>query len=247
MIELIHASRRYASGTEPVHALRDVDLRVTRGEFIAILGPSGSGKSTLLHILGCLDALTAGDYRFQGRSVLGLSVNELAAIRNRSIGFVFQNFHLLPRATALQNVQLPLVFAGVRRAARRATATALLRQMGLTNRRDHLPGTLSGGERQRVAIARALANAPDLLLADEPTGNLDSQTGDQIIALLRTLVDERQQTVVMVTHDATHAAIADRVITMYDGRFDSDRRLPRGHAAGEVLDDPAQSICARGA
>ena len=240
MIDLINASKTYSLGTEPLHALAEVSLRVASGEFIAILGPSGSGKSTLMHILGCLDTLTSGDYRFRGRPVSGLSANELAAIRNRHIGFVFQGFHLLPRATAIQNVQLPLVFAGVKPGIRRETAADLLRRMGLADRSDHLPGALSGGERQRVAIARALANAPDLLLADEPTGNLDSRTGEQIIALLRKLVDERQQTVVMVTHDVKHASMADRVISMRDGRFEDDQILPRGRFAGEVLSDLGQ-------
>ena len=221
MIELEGVTKTYEMNARPVHALRDVDLRVERGEYVAVLGPSGSGKSTLMHIVGCLDTPTSGRYRFQDRPVHGLSKNELAEIRNRRIGFVFQSFHLLPRATALQNVELPLVFGKVPAADRRRTAAALLDRVGLGQRLDHIPSELSGGERQRVAVARALANAPDLILADEPTGNLDSQSGQQIMALFAELQAEGR-TLMVVTHETAVADHAQRIIRLLDGRIVND-------------------------
>ncbi|MHC4065211.1 MAG: ABC transporter ATP-binding protein [Planctomycetota bacterium] len=231
MIELSGVSKTYAMNAKPVHALRQVDLRVKRGEYVAVLGPSGSGKSTLMHIIGCLDTPTAGGYRFQGSSVDGLSRNELAQIRNERVGFVFQSFHLLPRASATENVELPLVFGKVPLARRRRTAADLLERVGLGQRLDHLPSELSGGERQRVAIARALANAPDLVLADEPTGNLDSKSGEEVMALFGELHAEGR-TLIVVTHDANVAQYARRIIRLLDGRVVADTPQP-GAEVGE--------------
>jgi putative ABC transport system ATP-binding protein len=231
MIELSGVSKTYAMNAKPVHALRQVDLRVKCGEYVAVLGPSGSGKSTLMHIIGCLDTPTAGGYRFQGIAVDGLSRNELAQIRNERVGFVFQSFHLLPRASAVENVELPLVFGKVPLARRRRTAADLLERVGLGQRLDHLPSELSGGERQRVAIARALANAPDLVLADEPTGNLDSKSGEEVMALFGELHAEGR-TLIVVTHDANVAQYARRIIRLLDGRVVADTPQP-GAEVGE--------------
>ena len=231
MIELMDVSKTYAMNARPVHALRDVDLRIERGEYVAVLGPSGSGKSTLMHLIGCLDTPTAGEVRFDGTRVSGLSRNELAEIRNRRIGFVFQGFHLLPRATALENVALPLVFSRTSAAARRVRATELLQRVGLSERLDHAPAELSGGERQRVAIARALSNSPDVVLADEPTGNLDSAAGEEVLMLF----DEIHTggcTLIVVTHEASVAERAHRVIRLLDGRIVADERTnPRSEEA----------------
>ena len=231
MIELMDVSKTYAMNARPVHALRDVDLRIERGEYVAVLGPSGSGKSTLMHLIGCLDTPTAGEVRFDGTRVSGLSRNELAEIRNRRIGFVFQGFHLLPRATALENVALPLVFSRTSAAARRVRATELLQRVGLSERLDHAPAELSGGERQRVAIARALSNSPDVVLADEPTGNLDSAAGEEVLMLF----DEIHTggcTLIVVTHEASVAERAHRVIRLLDGRIVADeRKNPRSEEA----------------
>ncbi len=231
MIELLGVSKTYAMNARPVHALRDVDLRIGRGEYVAVLGPSGSGKSTLMHLIGCLDTPTAGEVRFDGTGVSGLSRNELAEIRNRRIGFVFQSFHLLPRATALENVALPLVFSRTSAPARRFRATELLQRVGLSERLDHVPGELSGGERQRVAIARALSNAPEVVLADEPTGNLDSAAGEEVLMLF----DEIHTggcTLIVVTHEAGVAERAHRVIRLLDGRSVADeRKNPRSEEA----------------
>ena len=221
MIELTRVSKTYAMNARPVHALRDLNLHIRRGEYVAVLGPSGSGKSTLMHLIGCLDTPTTGEVRFDGTRISGLSRNELAEIRNRRIGFVFQSFHLLPRATALENVALPLVFSRTPASARQVRATALLERVGLGERLDHAPGELSGGERQRVAIARALSNAPDVVLADEPTGNLDSAAGEEVL----TLFDEIHAggcTLIVVTHEAGVAQRAERVIRLLDGRIVAD-------------------------
>jgi putative ABC transport system ATP-binding protein len=209
----------YSMGGTEVRVLNGVDLQIERGEFIAILGPSGSGKSTLMHILGCLDSPTAGTYHLEDLAVQDLSRNELAEIRNRKIGFVFQSFHLLPRATAAENVELPMVFGAVRAAERSARAEYVLEQVGLKHRARHLPNELSGGERQRVAIARALVNKPSILLADEPTGNLDSHSGTEILSLFEELHAEGR-TVILVTHDETIACRAHRVIRILDGRIE---------------------------
>lgn len=204
-------------------ALCDVDLDIADGEFVSIMGPSGSGKSTLMHMLGCLDVPTTGDYMLDGQLVRGLSSVELAHLRNRKIGFVFQNFHLLPRMSARRNVELPLIYAGVPKRERRERASALLAQVGLSDRDNHLPNELSGGQRQRVAIARALANQPSILLADEPTGALDSVTGRDIMERFRAL-NQSGVTVVVITHDRDVASAADRIIRLQDGRIVDDGR-----------------------
>ena len=221
MIELSGIAREYFQGTSAVRALREVDLSIDRGESIAILGPSGSGKSTLLHVLGCLDTPTQGRYTIDGEDALSLDRNRLAELRNRRFGFVFQAFHLMPRSTALENVALPLRFAGMALGERRRRALELLERVGLADRVDHLPTELSGGQQQRVAVARALACRPDVILADEPTGNLDSQSGTEIMALLDEL-NREGQTLVVVTHDEQLAARARRVIRVLDGRVVSD-------------------------
>ena len=209
----------YPMGDTEVHALQGVDLQIQAGEFIAILGPSGSGKSTVMHILGCLDTPTSGTYHLDGVAIQGLSLNELAEIRNRKVGFVFQSFHLLPKATACENVELPMLFAGVNAADRKARAESVLEHVGLSHRIHHLPNELSGGERQRVAIARALVNEPSILLADEPTGNLDSHSGAEILALFEDLHAEGR-TVILVTHDEAIAQRAHRVIHIFDGKIE---------------------------
>ena len=218
--------RRYDMGGEVVHALRGVSLTIRRNEYVAIMGPSGSGKSTMMNILGCLDTPDAGEYWLNGEEVSKLGDDALARVRNREIGFVFQTFNLLPRASALHNVELPLIYAGLSAGERRERAEQALVRVGLAERMHHRPNELSGGQRQRVAIARALVNRPSILLADEPTGNLDSTTSEEIMAVFQELHDEGQ-TVVMVTHEPDIAAYAERIITLRDGKVASDR------AAGE--------------
>jgi len=218
MIDLREVSKRYDTGGAEVHALRDVTLHIDPGEFAALLGPSGSGKSTLLHIIGCLDRPTSGTYRLEEVDVGALDINRLADIRNGKVGFVFQGFHLMPRLSALENVSLPLVFAGVGAAERRRRAAALLDRVGLADRKHHRPSELSGGQQQRVAIARALANRPSLLLADEPTGNLDSRAGREIFSLLEEL-NREGRTVLLVTHDEALAARTRRIVRLLDGRL----------------------------
>jgi putative ABC transport system ATP-binding protein len=215
--------RHYRLGTETVRALRGVDLEIRRNEYVAIMGPSGSGKSTLMNLIGCLDSPTAGEYHLNGQPVARLSEDQLARIRNREIGFVFQTFNLLPRSTALENVELPLIYAGVPRAERRRRATGALESVELGSRMDHRPNELSGGQRQRVAIARALVTRPSILLADEPTGNLDSRTSDDIMTLFDRLHADGQ-TIIMVTHEQDIAARAARVVTLRDGRISADER-----------------------
>ena len=217
----------YVLGAETVHALRGVDLLVSRNEYIAIMGPSGSGKSTLMNVIGCLDTPSAGEYWLNGQPVSQLTDDELAHIRNREIGFVFQTFNLLPRATALHNVELPLIYAGVSAKVRKEKAVAMLQRVGLGDRMHHRPSELSGGQRQRVAIARALINEPALLLADEPTGNLDSQTGIEIMTLFDTLHDEGQ-TIVLVTHEHDIAEHAHRRVMLRDGQIELDERTAKG-------------------
>jgi macrolide transport system ATP-binding/permease protein len=237
VIDLQHVSRTYRAGDTEVRALDDVSLRIGAGEFVAIIGASGSGKSTLMHLLGCLDSPTAGRYLFQGTDVAGLEEPALARIRSDRIGFVFQSFNLLPRTSALENVALPLFYAGAgaaRHAERLARAARMLEDIGLAQRGGNSPGQLSGGQQQRVAIARALINQPGLLLADEPTGNLDTRTSHEIMRTLRALNLERGVTVVVVTHEADIAAYADRIITMRDGRIVSDVPNARTVDAGDA-------------
>jgi putative ABC transport system ATP-binding protein len=222
--------RNYDMGGEVVHALQGVDVTIRKNEFVAIMGPSGSGKSTLMNLIGCLDSPTGGEYWLNGYRVSELEDDELARIRNREIGFVFQTFNLLPRATALHNVELPLVYAGIGSKERRAQAADALSRVGLADRVQHRPNELSGGQRQRVAIARALVNRPSILLADEPTGNLDSTTSQEIMGLFRILHDEGQ-TIVLVTHEADIAAHADRQIHLKDGRVERDFATPRAPRA----------------
>lgn len=213
--------RYYQLGSETVRALRGVDCDIRRNEYVAVMGPSGSGKSTFMNLIGCLDSPTAGDYWLNGHLVSGMSDDALARIRNREIGFVFQTFNLLPRSSALENVELPLIYAGVPRQERRERARKALEAVELADRMDHRPNELSGGQRQRVAIARALVTNPSILLADEPTGNLDSKTSDDIMALFDRLHDTGQ-TIIMVTHEQDIAARAERLITLRDGRIASD-------------------------
>jgi len=223
LIELSGLWKTYDTGSVAVDALRGVDLTVERGDYVAIMGPSGSGKSTLMHILGCLDSPSKGSYRLAGDEVAHLSRGRLATIRNRFIGFVFQNFNLLPRASLARNVELPMLYGGVSRDERRQRAMAMLEQVGLDDRARHRPGQLSGGQRQRAAIARALVTSPDLLLADEPTGNLDQTTGNEVMDIFDAL-NGVGQTVLLVTHDPNVAAHARRIVRIVDGKISSDER-----------------------
>jgi putative ABC transport system ATP-binding protein len=216
LIQIESVTKTYDAGENEVHALNGVDLAVERGQFAAVIGPSGSGKSTLMHILGCLDSPTTGKYWLDGQDVAELSARALARIRNQKIGFVFQTFNLLPRATVLKNVELPLLYAGLGRDERRHRAFDALERVGLTNRAKHRPNELSGGQRQRVAIARALVNNPSLILADEPTGNLDQKTGSEIIDIFEGLAGA--ETIIIVTHDPIIAARTERKIKIVDGR-----------------------------
>jgi putative ABC transport system ATP-binding protein len=225
MIELQGVVKRYVLGEETVLALAGVDLHIGRNEYVALIGPSGSGKSTLMNIIGCLDTVSEGRYILNGRDTSSLSEEELAAVRNREIGFVFQSFHLLPRQTALQNVMQPLVYRRLPPAERRERAAEALRKVGLGDRLDHRPNQLSGGQRQRVAVARALVGEPSILLADEPTGNLDSRTSAEIMALFDAL-HAQGQTVVVVTHEPDIAAHCRRTIRVFDGRIVEDYQNP---------------------
>ncbi|MFQ5737415.1 MAG: ABC transporter ATP-binding protein [Acidobacteriota bacterium] len=217
-------------GSEAIHALHNVSFDIYRNEYIAIMGPSGSGKSTLMNLIGCLDTATQGEYYLNGKLVSDMEDDELAYIRNQEIGFVFQTFNLLARASALQNVELPLIYAGIPAGERRRLARRALEMVELGDRITHRPNELSGGQRQRVAIARALVNQPSIILADEPTGNLDSRTGDEIMALIEKLHGEGN-TVVLVTHEATIAEHADRVIHLRDGRIERDESLRQSRVA----------------
>ena len=221
MIEVRDLSRHYQMGPTIVKALDGVDFDIASGEFVAIVGPSGSGKSTLMNILGCLDSPSLGSYRLAGDETSKLKPNQLAEIRNRRIGFVFQSFNLLPRESALENVSLPLIYQGVPLKKRKETAMAMLAKVGLAGREHHIPSELSGGQRQRVAIARALSGSPAILLADEPTGALDTKTGVEIMALFHSLHDEGS-TIILVTHDPKVAKQADRVIQIQDGKILAD-------------------------
>ncbi|MBC7220473.1 ABC transporter ATP-binding protein [Candidatus Bipolaricaulota bacterium] len=218
LLDLKGITKVYSLGKTTVYALRGLDLTVERGEIVAVMGPSGSGKSTLMHILGALDTLTDGVAMLDGQSLAKLSEDQLADLRGRKVGFVFQTFNLVPTLSAQKNVELPMIFLGVSRRKRAARAQELLAKVGLADRAHHKPNELSGGERQRVAIARALANDPEIILADEPTGNLDTETGATILDLLRRLSKEDGKTMVLVTHDPEAARIADRIVRMRDGR-----------------------------
>jgi putative ABC transport system ATP-binding protein len=221
--------KTYQMGSEQVNALQGVDLEIERGEFVAIVGPSGSGKSTLMNLIGCLDTPTGGEYYLNGKRVSQMNDDELAAIRNREIGFVFQTFNLLPRATSLHNVELPLIYNGTPASERQAKAKIALAKVDLTDRMMHKPNELSGGQRQRVAMARALVNNPSLLLADEPTGNLDSKTSEEILKMIENLHREGN-TIIIVTHDRNIASRAHRIVSIFDGRIASDERTERAAA-----------------
>src|SRR6202171_2610531 len=228
VIDIENITKHYIMGEETVHALRGVTLQIHRNEYLAIMGPSGSGKSTLMNMLGCLDTPSSGRYEFNGKNVSEMDGDDLAAIRNREIGFVFQTFNLLPRSTSLRNVELPLIYAGIDRETREERAAQTLVDVGLGDRIHHKPNELSGGQRQRVAVARALVNKPSILLADEPTGNLDSKTGEEIMSLLENLY-QAGHTIILVTHERDIAAHARRTIHLRDGVVESDEQtfVPR--------------------
>ncbi len=223
LIKISGVKKIYEVGIQKIEAVAGIDLEIDRNEYVAIMGPSGSGKSTLMNLLGCLDTPSAGDYWLNGKEVSNLSDDELARIRNREIGFVFQTFNLLPRATAAQNVELPLIYAGIPADERRRRAAEVLESVGLTDRAKHRPNELSGGQRQRVAIARAMVNRPSIILADEPTGNLDSKTGIEIMSVFDK-IHQAGNTIVMVTHEEHIADYARREIKLLDGKIESDVR-----------------------
>ena len=227
IIHIEHIARSYEMGGETVHALRDVSLDIYPNEYVALMGPSGSGKSTLMNILGCLDTPSSGIYTFKGLDVNEMSDDDLAEIRNKEIGFVFQTFNLLPRATALKNIELPLIYGGVKSEQRKERAEKALEDVGLKDRMLHKPNELSGGQRQRVAVARALVTNPSIILADEPTGNLDSKTGTEIMKLFRELW-EKGNTVILVTHEEDIARHAQRIIRIRDGKVESDTMNEQG-------------------
>lgn len=224
IIEARDIQKEYRMGTQTVHALRGVSFEIKKNEYVAIMGPSGSGKSTMMNVIGCLDTPSKGDYILNGHDVKKLTDNQLAEVRNREIGFVFQTFNLLPRSSALANVELPLIYAGMSSRERRKRAIEVLEKVGLADRMDHKPNELSGGQRQRVAIARALVNNPSILLADEPTGNLDSKTGNEIMELFEDLY-KAGNTIILVTHEEDIAAHARRVVRLRDGLLESDVRV----------------------
>jgi putative ABC transport system ATP-binding protein len=235
LIRLHKLSRRYQMGAETIHALREVSLEIARGEYVAIMGPSGSGKSTLMNLIGCLDTPTGGEYELNGVQVSQMDDNELAEIRNKEIGFIFQTFNLLPRSDALRNVELPLIYSGVPAEERREIALEALRKVGLADRIHHRPNELSGGQRQRVAVARALVNRPSILLADEPTGNLDTKTGMEILALFSQL-SRQGNTLIVVTHEEDVAKHARRIVRIRDGLIASDE--PRSAEAPPPVEPP---------
>ena len=233
LIELVDIRKVYQMGAAEVNALDGVSLRIQRGEYVAVMGPSGSGKSTLMNIVGCLDTPTSGSYKLRGTEIRDRDDDELARIRNQEVGFIFQTFNLLSRADALHNVELPMIYAGRSKHDRKARAREMLDLVGLGDRTHHRPNELSGGQRQRVAIARALVNEPSIVLADEPTGNLDSKTGLEIMALLDE-VHHGGNTVILVTHEEEIAANAERIVRLRDGRIESDHPTPRAAGNGGV-------------
>ncbi len=231
MIRLCKLVKNYQVGSETIHALREVDLEIARGEYVAVMGPSGSGKSTLMNLLGCLDTPTSGVFELNGLNVGEMDDNQLADVRNKEVGFVFQTFNLLARSNALHNVELPLIYAGISAEERREKALSALNQVGLADRVHHKPNELSGGQRQRVAIARALVNNPSLILADEPTGNLDSKTGEEIMEVFEDLY-QKGNTLIVVTHEEDIARHARRIIRIRDGRIAADeQRVDSSHRA----------------
>ena len=234
IINIEHIAKIYQVGFEEVHALRDVSLKIDKNEYLAIMGPSGSGKSTLMNMLGCLDTPTTGIYDFMGQSVSQMTDNELAKIRNKEIGFVFQTFNLLARSDAMHNVELPLIYAGISYAERREKAEKALVDVGLEDRMHHKPNELSGGQRQRVAIARALVSDPSIILADEPTGNLDSKTGEEIMVLFNQIY-EKGNTIILVTHEEYIAANAGRIIRLKDGLVESDEIVKSEYLPNSAL------------
>jgi len=233
LITLKDIGRKYVIGTEVIHALKSVSLTINKGEFVALMGPSGSGKSTLMNILGCLDTPSKGDYVLNGTDVSRMSDNALAEVRNKEIGFVFQTFNLLPRNTALDNVGLPLIYAGVGKQAREERAKKALENVGLGNRIDHKPNELSGGQRQRVAVARALINNPSIILADEPTGNLDTKTSIEIMALMEE-IHSKGNTIILVTHEEDIALHAHRIVRMRDGLVEKDYQNTVIHTSAQM-------------
>lgn len=238
IITIEHIAKIYQVGTEEVHALADVSLKIDKGEYVAIMGPSGSGKSTLMNILGCLDTPTKGIYNFNDVNVSQMNDNELAKVRNKEIGFVFQTFNLLPRSDALHNVELPLIYAGVPSAERKERAKESLAHVGLADRMHHRPNELSGGQRQRVAIARALVTRPSIILADEPTGNLDTKTGEDIMALFNDIY-EQGNTIILVTHEEYIAEHAERILRIRDGLIERDehvkeRYIPKKNGVSKI-------------
>ena len=221
LIKLIDIAKTYVMGAEIIHAIRSISLNVEKNEYVALMGPSGSGKSTLMNIIGCLDSPSKGEYYLNGTEVSGMSDNELAEVRNREIGFVFQTFNLLPRSSALENVALPLLYAGLKKQERMEKAMAIMNDVGLTDRMKHRPNELSGGQRQRVAIGRALVNHPSIILADEPTGNLDTKTSEEIMGLFQD-IHQKGNTIVVVTHEEDIAQHAHRIVRLRDGLVESD-------------------------
>ena len=234
LLELKGIAKKYTIGTENVNALRSIDLSIFKGEYVALMGPSGSGKSTLLNIIGCLDTPSAGTYYLNGNEVSTMSDNDLAEIRNKEIGFIFQTFNLVPRSNALDNVALPLVYAGISKADRNERATKALTDVGLQDRMTHKPNELSGGQRQRVAVARALVNNPSIILADEPTGNLDSKTSEEIMNLFEE-IHKNGNTIIVVTHEEDISNFAHRVIRLRDGLIETDKVNPNPSVINQLI------------